>query len=228
MFGRCETTSASRAAARIRCRTARSLGTRRGTRRGTTGETVRPLMPSPGIAGLANSLKRHVAPGPPDCGQKRFELEERRGFGIDDHWTDCTAMRAGAEGGSTAGGCACYGRLHWWKRRLVMIGVGHFAAAAMDIRERANRREVFRSAAQDLLELRRRLVELADFNKRAAESDSRGDVRRDAAGVPRGRSRSPRQTCPGGGIPRRAPRRKSTPGPAGPGASIPRVEGFLS
>ena len=56
-----------------------------------------------------------------------------------------------------------------------MIGVGHFAAAAMDIRESANRREVFRCAAQDLLELRRRLVELTDFNERAAERDPRGD-----------------------------------------------------
>jgi hypothetical protein len=35
---------------------------------------------------LADSLKRHVAPCPFDCSQKRFELEERRGFGIDNHW----------------------------------------------------------------------------------------------------------------------------------------------
>src|SRR5262245_14602451 len=112
MLGRCVTTSASIALERISAR-ARS-------RRGTTGDTTRSLMPSPGIAGLANGEVVDVAPGPLDGDQEGFELDESREFGIDGHvgrlyrsWQRCGSRRFDRGGGN------CDARLP--RRRLVMF-----------------------------------------------------------------------------------------------------------
>ena len=115
-------------------------------------------------------------------------------------------------------------RVYRVKRRVVVVGIGNLTTTAMDFGKRTDGRQVLGSGPQDLLELGRGFVVLADLDERAAERDARGRVR----GMPKqslpGRSRSPRRTCRGGGTPRRAPRRRWTPGPVGPGASIRRDE----
>ncbi len=56
----------------------------------------------------------------------------------------------------------------------------NLAPPTMDVGEGANGGQVLGRAAQDLLELDRRRVELADFDQGAAQRDARGNIR----GVP--------------------------------------------
>ena len=52
----------------------------------------------------------------------------------------------------------------------------YLAAPAVDVGQRANRREVFRRRAQHLFKLGRRFIVGADLDERAAECDPRRDV----------------------------------------------------
>ena len=251
MFGRCVTTSASSDSARISLRACASRGRNvvdgrmviscrlsglyRSRSRAPGGRAESP----PGSVPASAAAGSCVTAG--GCRRRRYRISDRlldRRFGSAGVWAGagrpvrrCDVPAAGAAGGADGTTVAAVPEYRPEARKPRAGPEAPRRQARDPARRRAGdgcrraRGSPRGSPAPRAAPARARvsrLVELPGLEQRASERDAGREVRRDVAGGRPGRSRSPPRNGRPAGIPPPAPRRRSTPGPAGPGASAPR------